>query len=135
METYGWQAALLVTSLPSLLLAVLWWFVARDMPEQHPWVKPAELAELSGNPPTTPLRRSPRAACSACLGDPQILLVTLSYLVDELRLLPRDVLELPVPRAGPETLRPRERLARAHCPIVAAGFASATGGRIADRLR
>ena len=28
MQAYGWQAALILTSVPSLLLVVLWWFVA-----------------------------------------------------------------------------------------------------------
>jgi predicted MFS family arabinose efflux permease len=73
MEAYGWQAAILLTSVPSLLLVLLWWVVVRDFPERHPWVKSAELAELAGNPPydaATPLtaRRVIRV-----LGDPQIL--------------------------------------------------------------
>ena len=80
MQAYGWQAAILLTSVPSLLLVVLWWIVVRDLPGQHPWVKTAELAETAANPPYTAapltLRRVGRV-----LGDPQILLVTLSYLV------------------------------------------------------
>jgi hypothetical protein len=81
MEAYGWQAAILLTSVPSLVLVVLWWIVVRDQPGQHPWIRPEELAETAANPhydATAPLtlRRVARV-----LGDPQILLVTLSYLV------------------------------------------------------
>ncbi len=81
MQAYGWQAALLITSVPSLLLVVLWWFIARDMPAQHPWVKPAELAELSGNPAYDAAAPLTARRVFRVLSDPQILLVTLSYLV------------------------------------------------------
>ena len=112
MQAYGWQAALLITSVPSLLLVALWFVFVRDRPELHPAVTPAELAELNANPP---LRRRgaadgkahfPRARGSA---DPAHHALVSRH---ELCLLPRDVLELPVPRAGAEALRPRERLAR-----------------------
>ena len=112
MQAYGWQAALILTSVPSLLLVMLWWFVARDVPEQHPRVTPAELAELAGNPPYDAAAPLTARRVLRVLGDPQVLLLTLSYLVMNLRLLSRDVLELPVPGAGPEALRARKRLAR-----------------------
>jgi sugar phosphate permease len=134
MEAYGWQAALLLTSLPSLLLAAAWWFVVRDFPERHPWVKPAELAELSGNPafdaaaPLT-LRRVLRV-----LGDPQILLVTLSYLVMNYVFYLVTFWSF-LYLVQDRKLSVLESGWLGALPYFAAGIAAATGGRIADRLR
>jgi ACS family glucarate transporter-like MFS transporter len=134
MQAFGWQAAILLTSVPSLVLVALWWSVVRNLPGQHPWVKPAELAETAANPPydaAAPLtvRRVVRV-----LGDPQILLVTLSYLVMNyvfylvtfwtfLYLVQGR--NLPVPESG----------WLGALPFVVAGVAAAAGGRLADGLR
>jgi sugar phosphate permease len=134
MRAYGWQAAILLTSVPSLVLVALWWIVVRDQPGEHPWIRPAELAETAANPPydaTAPLtlRRVARV-----LGDPQILLVTLSYLVMNyvfylvtfwtfLYLV--EGRNLAVPESG----------WLGALPFVFAGIAAAGGGRIADGLR
>ncbi len=134
MEAYGWQAALLLTSVPSLLLVVLWWFVARDRPELHPWVKPEELAELAGNP-----RYDAAAPLSArrvlrVLGDPQVLLVTLSYLVMNY------VFYMVTFWSFLYLVQERKLSVLASgwlgaLPFVVAGIAAAAGGRFADRLR
>src|SRR5256885_3390172 len=42
MEQYGWRWALVATSVPSLLLVVLWYMYARDRPNQHSAVTEAE---------------------------------------------------------------------------------------------
>ena len=69
MQAYGWQAAILLTSVPSLLLVVLWWIVVRDLPERHPWVKSGR---ARGNRRQSCVRRGGaadgaprRSACSA----------------------------------------------------------------------
>jgi len=41
MQAWGWQDAILLTSVPSLVLVLAWWIVVRDYPERHPRVKPA----------------------------------------------------------------------------------------------
>jgi ACS family glucarate transporter-like MFS transporter len=134
MEAYGWQAAILLTSVPSLLLVLLWWVVVRDFPEHHPWVKPAELAELAGNPPYDAAAPLTARRVIRVLGDPQILGVTLSYIVMNyvfylvtfwsfLYLVQER--ELSVLESGWLSA----------LPFVVAGFAAAAGGRIADRLR
>ncbi len=103
---------ILLTSVPSLLLVVLWWIVVRDRPERHPWVKPAELAEIAGE---SRVRRrgtahgAPRDPRARRPADPARHALVSRH---ELRVLPRDVLELPVPGAGAEAVRARERLAR-----------------------
>jgi ACS family glucarate transporter-like MFS transporter len=134
MEAFGWQAALILTSVPSLLLVVAWWFVARDFPGQHPGVKPAELAELAGNPhydATAPLtaRRVLRV-----LGDPQILLVTLSYLVMNYVFYLVTFWSF-LYLVQDRKLSVLESGWLSALPFVVAGVAAAMGGRIADRLR
>ncbi|HET8692004.1 MAG TPA: MFS transporter [Steroidobacteraceae bacterium] len=134
MEAFGWQAALVLTSVPSLLLVVLWWFVARDRPEQHPRVGAAELAELAGNPPYDAAAPLTVRRVMRVLGDPQILLVTLSYLVMNFVFylvtfwcflyLVQDR-KLSVLESG----------WLGALPFVVAGIAAAAGGRVADRLR
>jgi MFS transporter, ACS family, glucarate transporter len=134
MEAYGWQAALLLTSVPSLLLVALWWIVVRDLPEHHPRVRPAELAELSGNPaydaaaPLT-VRRVLRV-----LGDPQILLVTLSYLVMNYVFYLVTFWSF-LYLVQDRKLSVLESGWLAALPFVVAGIASAAGGRVSDRLR
>lgn len=79
MGRYGWQAALLATSVPSLVLVALWQWYARDRAASHPRVSPAELDELSPEQLAQPL--SPltlRRALQLARNRP-ILLITISY--------------------------------------------------------
>lgn len=134
MQAYGWQAALLITSVPSLLLVVLWWFVARDMPEQHPWVEPAELAELSGNPTYDAAAPLTARRVLRVLGDPQVLLVTLSYLVMNYVFYLVTFWSF-LYLVQDRKLSVLESGWLGALPFVVAGIASAAGGRISDRLR
>jgi MFS transporter, ACS family, glucarate transporter len=134
MQAYGWQAALLLTSVPSLLLVALWWYVARDLPEQHPRVRSAELSELSGNPhydASAPLtvRRVLRV-----LGNPQVLLVTLSYFVMNYVFYLVTFWSF-LYLVQDRKLSVLESGWLGALPFVVAGVAATAGGRIADRLR
>jgi ACS family glucarate transporter-like MFS transporter len=134
MQAYGWQAAILLTSVPSLVLVVLWWIVVRDQPGEHPWIRPAELAETAANPPydaTAPLtlRRVARV-----LGDPQILLVTLSYLVMNYVFYLVTFWSF-LYLVQDRKLSVLESGWLGALPFVVAGMAAAAGGRIADGLR
>ena len=134
MQSYGWQAAILLTSVPSLVLVLAWWIVVRDFPERHPRVRPAELAELAGNPaydaaaPLT-LRRVLRV-----LGDPQILGVTLSYLVMNYVFYLVTFWSF-LYLVQDRKLSVLESGWLGALPFVVAGVAAATGGRLADSLR
>lgn len=44
MVNYGWQTAFYGSALLGLVLAAIWWVVARDRPAQHPWVQPSATA-------------------------------------------------------------------------------------------
>ncbi len=134
MQRYGWQVALVISSLPSLLLVVLWYGFVRDRPEQHPSVSPEELAELRANPrcdhaaPLT-LKRVLRV-----LGDPQILRLTASYTIMNYvfyLVMFWSFLYLVQERH----LSVLESGWLASLPFIIAGAAAATGGRLADYFR
>ena len=134
MQAYGWQAAILLTSVPSLVLVALWWIVVRDQPGQHPRIRPAELAETAANPPydanaPLTLRRVARV-----LGDPQILLVTLSYLVMNYVFYLVTFWSF-LYLVQDRRLSVLESGWLGALPFVVAGAAAAAGGRIADGLR
>lgn len=134
MQAYGWQAALLITSVPSLLLVVLWFACVRDFPERHPWVRPAELAELAANPPYDAAAPLTARRIGRVLGDPQILLLTLSYLVMNYVFYLVTFWSF-LYLVQDRRLSVLESGWLAALPFVVAGAAAATGGRIADGLR
>ncbi len=134
MEAFGWRSALIISSVPSLMLVALWHAYARDRPVEHPAVLRVELAELHANPasihgaPLT-LRRVLRV-----LADPQILRITASYfLVGCVFYLVTfwSFLYLVQERK----LSVLESGWLASLPFIVAGAAAAGGGRLADRLR
>jgi sugar phosphate permease len=134
MQAYGWQAALIITSVPSLILVVLWFACVRDLPERHPWVKPAELAELAANPPYDAAAPLTARRVFRVLGDPQILLLTLSYLVMNYVFYLVTFWSF-LYLVQERKLSVLESGWLAALPFVVAGVASAAGGRAADRLR
>jgi ACS family glucarate transporter-like MFS transporter len=96
-------------------------------------VKPAELAELAGNPRYAAAPLSV-ARVLRVLGNPQILLVTLSYLIMNYvfyLVTNWSFLYLVQDRK----LSVLESGWLGALPFVVAGAAAATGGRVADRLR
>src|SRR5438105_4706811 len=138
MEQYGWRWALVVTSVPSLLLVVLWYTYARDRPDQHSAVTEAELRELAANPPhdvrrTTHGIAPHEGSLRRILRDPQIRLLTVSYFVMNY------VFYLVTFWSFLYLIQARhmsvlESGLFAVLPFVAAGVAAAAGGRLADRF-
>lgn len=60
MVTWGWRAAFYVAGGVGMLFALLWYWIARDRPEEHPWVNAAERAHIGviagpQNHPTEPV--------------------------------------------------------------------------------
>ena len=45
---YGWRWSFWLSALLGLLVGLVWYLLARDAPEQHPLVSPAELAHIRG---------------------------------------------------------------------------------------
>jgi MFS transporter, ACS family, glucarate transporter len=134
MQAYGWQKALVFSSVPSLLLVALWFWYARDRPEEHPKVSAAERAELLGNPPYAHGAPLTAKRVFRVLADPQILRITASYFIMNYvfyLVMFWSFLYLVQERK----LNVLESGWLASLPFVVAGVAAAAGGRIADRLR
>jgi ACS family glucarate transporter-like MFS transporter len=53
---HGWRAAFWFSAVLGVAVGIAWWFMARDLPEEHPAVRDEELAE-SRNVPVGQLRR------------------------------------------------------------------------------
>ena len=135
MQTYGWRWALVITSVPSLLLVVLWYLYARNRPDEHPRVADAELRELAVNPaphatrPTQDIGGSFRRV----VADPQIRLLTASYFVMNyvFYLVTFWSFLYLVQSRGMSVLQSG---LLAVLPFVAAGIAAGMGGWLADRF-
>lgn len=134
MQVYGWQAALLITSVPSIALVALWYAFVRDRPELHPAVSRAELSELSANPAYDSAAPLTARRVLGVLGDTQILRITLSYLIMNFVFYLVTFWSF-LYLVQERKLSVLESGWLAALPFVVAGIASATGGRIADRLR
>ena len=80
MLGFGWQRALVWTSLPALGLVIWWGFYARNSPAEHPGVSDAELAELDPRPPAAIEQHIPWQRIGALFLNPDLLLLTISYL-------------------------------------------------------
>lgn len=134
MGLYGWQLALVISSVPSLLLVALWFWFGRDRPELHPKISPAELAELKDNPPSDAAAPLTAKRVFRVLADPQILRITLSYFIMNYvfyMVMFWSFLYLVQERQ----LSVLESGWLASLPFLVAGIASAVGGRLADSLR
>ena len=134
MQGYGWQWALVMTSLPSLLLVTLWYGFARDRPKQHPRVSAGELAELAGNPPDDAAAPLTAKRVIRVLADPQILRISASYFLMSMvfyLVYFWSFLYLVQERQ----LSVLESGWLASLPFVVAALAAAAGGRLADHFR
>ena len=118
MQTYDWRLALVITSVPTILLVALWYWYARDRPD-----------EPTHNAPRTTHSGSLRRV----LSDKQILLITASYFVmNYVFYLVTFWSFLYLVQARGMTVIQSGLLAV--LPFVAAGIAAGTGGWLADRF-
>ncbi len=134
MQRQGWRSALLVTSVPSLLLVALWHAYGRDSPAEHPAVSWAELDELAANPPVPPGSPVTMRRVLGVLKNPQILKITVSYfIVNYVFYLVAFWSFLYLVQERHVTVLEGGWLAS--LPFVVAGLATASGGRLSDHLR
>jgi ACS family glucarate transporter-like MFS transporter len=134
MQSWGWQQALVISSVPSLLLVALWYAFSRDRPEEHPAISREELAELADNPPFDAAAPLTMRRVMGVLGDPQVLRLTLSYTIMNYvfyLVLFWSFLYLVQERK----LSVLESGWLASLPFIVAGIAAAAGGRLADHFR
>lgn len=81
MVNYGWQWAFYVCALIGVVAGVVWHLIARDTPEQHPWITDEERRHIEAGLTATvaELERRITVPWSRILGNRHILSITLSY--------------------------------------------------------
>ena len=79
MAAFGWQQALVWTTLPALGVILWWGRYARNTPAEHPRVSAEELAELGPSAAAGAPQPMSWARAWQLLRDPDVLLLTVSY--------------------------------------------------------
>jgi ACS family glucarate transporter-like MFS transporter len=76
----GWRWSFWVCAAIGLAAGLVWYMVARDRPEQHPWMTPPEAEHIRTGLPQQPAGASIKALpWGTILGSKEVLLVSLSY--------------------------------------------------------
>ena len=74
MVNWRWQTVFYLSSGLGVLMALLWWILARDRPEEHPWTK------MSSRPTERSARQRPDTVFRlSLLGNPTVWWLVLSY--------------------------------------------------------
>jgi len=55
MVNWGWQIVFYLSTIIGLMMGLLWWTLARDRPEQHPWITGAKHETVNPQQPELPL--------------------------------------------------------------------------------
>src|ERR1051326_7302030 len=81
LENYGWRWSFWVSAILGMLAGIVWYLLARDVPEEHPWVDRKELAYIEAGLPQAPEQHDSHRALpwSAILRSKELLAVTASY--------------------------------------------------------
>jgi ACS family glucarate transporter-like MFS transporter len=75
----GWRWSFWVCAAIGLAAGLVWYLVARDRPEQHPWMTPQEADHIRSGLPRHPAGASMVVPWGTILGSKEVLLVSLSY--------------------------------------------------------
>ena len=76
----GWRWSFWVCAALGLAAGLVWYLVARDHPEQHPWMTPQEAEHIRTGLPQHPAGASTKGLpWGTILGSKEVLLVSLSY--------------------------------------------------------
>lgn len=80
MVHYGWRSSFYICAAIGLAAGAVWYLIARDKPEQHPWVEPQELAEIEAGLTVKPAAsESSLVPWSKIVGSRSVLAVTVAY--------------------------------------------------------
>jgi len=81
LVNWGWQWSFYVSALIGLAAGLLWYVLARDTPEQHPWASEEEIAHIeAGLPaPASEMGKQKALPWGAILADRNMAAVTVSY--------------------------------------------------------
>lgn len=76
---YGWRACFLMSAVLGLIVGGIWYLIARDRPEQHPWITDGELELIEAGLPAGQAGKARKLPWSYILTEPNILAVSFSY--------------------------------------------------------
>ena len=77
---HGWRLSLWTCAFIGLVIGALWFLMARDEPEHHPWISPEEVSYISaGLPHATPNAESQALPWRTILSSKNVWIVTASY--------------------------------------------------------
>jgi ACS family glucarate transporter-like MFS transporter len=79
MLSYGWRAAFWASAALGLVAGAIWYFIARDNPRRHPWLRPAELEHIERGLPANVSRTDKAMPWGIILRIRAIWLVSFSY--------------------------------------------------------
>ena len=79
MLRYGWRWSFVVCAILGLLAGLVWFFIARNSPDEHPLVSPDELERIQAGLPLPVEARPALVSWDRMLGSRDVLAVTLSY--------------------------------------------------------
>jgi MFS transporter, ACS family, glucarate transporter len=80
MVHYGWRSSFYICAAIGLAAGAVWYLIARDKPEQHPWVEAQELAEIEAGLTVKPDgSESSLVPWGAIVGSRSVLAVTVAY--------------------------------------------------------
>jgi ACS family glucarate transporter-like MFS transporter len=80
MLRHGWRVSFLICAVLGLAAGVIWFFIARNIPENHPLVSPNELAKIKAGLPDSSSTEKPKLVpWERMLQSKEVLAVTLSY--------------------------------------------------------
>lgn len=81
LQHYGWRWSFWVSALLGLGVGLIWYLLARDKPQQHPWVTKKELAHIEQGLPqkTSTSAAGKKLSWGEIFSNRQVLLITFSY--------------------------------------------------------
>lgn len=80
MLRYGWRSSFIVCSFLGLLVGFVWYWIARDSPDEHPLVSANELSRIqAGLPSSVAGKKLALVSWSRMMRSKEVLALTLSY--------------------------------------------------------
>jgi ACS family glucarate transporter-like MFS transporter len=76
---YGWRWSFWISAMIGLLAGGVWFLLARDAPEKHPWVAPEEIAHIEAGLPVATLESAKPLPWGAIFSNKDVLAITMSY--------------------------------------------------------
>jgi MFS transporter, ACS family, glucarate transporter len=81
MINYGWRAAFWCSAALGLAAGAVWYFVARNAPQQHPWIRPQELETIESGVTDVSVgaKHEGKLPWKEILTNRDVLIITFSY--------------------------------------------------------